>query len=105
MSSEIPFIRPRFPASADIASDFEGIVESNWFTNFGPRERAFSTAMAEYVGEGLHAVTFAKVVRRSIQLTPFGVGFCKACLVTDAARDFPEHEPPTATGSAEPPKQ
>jgi Ni,Fe-hydrogenase III small subunit len=29
----------------------------------------------------MHSVRFAKVVRRSIHLTPFGTGFCRACLV------------------------
>ncbi len=31
--------------------------------------------------EAMHSVRFPKVVRRSIQLTPFGIGFCRACLV------------------------
>jgi len=53
----------------------------------------------------LHAVRMAKVVRRSIQLTPFGVGFCRACLSDDAGREFPEHSSPLATESSEPPKQ
>lgn len=44
----------------------------------------------------LHSVKFAKVVRRSIHLTPFGEEFCRACLVDEeiAAADFPEHEVP-----------
>ena len=29
----------------------------------------------------MHSVRFPKVVRRSIHLTPFGTGFCRACLV------------------------
>lgn len=53
----------------------------------------------------LHSVTFAKVVRRSIQLTPFGIGFCKTCLVADPAASFPEHDAPSAAGSTEPPKE
>jgi hypothetical protein len=54
----------------------------------------------------LHTVTFAKVVRRSIQLTPFGTGFCRACLVQDArARmPFPEHASPVASEESDPPK-
>lgn len=45
--------------------------------------------------EAMHSVRFAKVVRRSIHLTPFGVDFCKTCLV-DAAEiiDLPAHEMP-----------
>jgi hypothetical protein len=45
----------------------------------------------------LHSVKFAKVVRRSIHLTPFGEEFCKLALVdeqTAASDDLPEHEAP-----------
>jgi dTDP-4-amino-4,6-dideoxygalactose transaminase len=56
---DIPFIRPVFPSSAVIGGDFDEIVESNWYTNFGPRERRFSAAVAAYIGDGFHAVTFA----------------------------------------------
>jgi len=31
--------------------------------------------------KAMHSVRFPKVVRRSIHLTPFGLGFCRACLV------------------------
>ena len=59
MRFEIPFIRPVFPDSAVIAGDFEAIVESNWYTNFGPKERLFGAAVAERIGDGYRAVTFA----------------------------------------------
>lgn len=45
----------------------------------------------------LHSVKFAKVVRRSIHLTPFGEEFCKLALVdeeTATSDDLPEHEAP-----------
>jgi hypothetical protein len=43
----------------------------------------------------MHSVRFPKVVRRSIHLTPFGVGFCQACLVDpDEAPDLPVHQIP-----------
>jgi len=43
----------------------------------------------------MHSVRFSKVVRRSIHLTPFGVDFCKTCLVDeDDIVDLPEHELP-----------
>ena len=45
----------------------------------------------------LHSVKFAKVVRRSIHLTPFGEEFCKLALVDEAvasSSDLPEHEAP-----------
>ncbi|MEO9322984.1 Abi-alpha family protein [Nocardioides sp. C4-1] len=44
----------------------------------------------------MHSVKFAKVVRRSIHLTPFGEDFCRTCLVEEDAADaaFPEHGTP-----------
>jgi hypothetical protein len=44
----------------------------------------------------MHSVKFAKVVRRSIHLTPFGEDFCRTCLVEEeaTAAPFPEHSPP-----------
>jgi hypothetical protein len=44
----------------------------------------------------MHSVKFAKVVRRSIHLTPFGEDFCRTCLVEEdaATADFPEHSTP-----------
>ena len=46
----------------------------------------------------MRSVKFAKVVRRSIHLTPFGVDFCRTCLADEdvaEAAPFPEHaEPP-----------
>lgn len=33
--------------------------------------------------EAMHSVRFAKVVRRSIHLTPFGEDFCKSCLIEE----------------------
>ncbi|WP_435770257.1 Abi-alpha family protein [Nocardioides sp. SYSU DS0651] len=44
----------------------------------------------------MHSVKFAKVVRRSIHLTPFGEEFCRLALVDEAtaAADLPEHAAP-----------
>lgn len=44
----------------------------------------------------MHSVRFAKVVRRSIHLTPFGVDFCRTCLVDEQAAiaEFPAHDAP-----------
>ncbi len=43
----------------------------------------------------MHSVRFAKVVRRSIHLTPFGTGFCRACLVDpDEGEELPTHQIP-----------
>jgi dTDP-4-amino-4,6-dideoxygalactose transaminase len=59
MSFDVPFIKPVFPSSAVLASDFDQIVTSNWFTNFGPKEREFARGIADRVGSGYEAVTFA----------------------------------------------
>ncbi|WP_344782139.1 DegT/DnrJ/EryC1/StrS family aminotransferase [Microbacterium kribbense] len=56
---DVPFIRPEFPRGEDVATDMNEIVQSNWFTNFGPREREFRGEVAEYVGGDSVAVTFA----------------------------------------------
>jgi dTDP-4-amino-4,6-dideoxygalactose transaminase len=59
MPSEIPFIRPRFPAPAELAVEFDEIVEANWYTNFGPKERQFAKSLSAYLGPDLHVATFA----------------------------------------------
>ncbi len=59
MPSEIPFIRPSFPASADLAVDLDEILDANWFTNFGPKERQFASALGDYIGSGVHVATCA----------------------------------------------
>jgi hypothetical protein len=41
--------------------------------------------------EAMHSVRFAKVVRRSIHLTPFGVNFCTSCLADDTDAELPTH--------------
>lgn len=47
------------------------------------------------VGAAVRAVRFAKLVRRSIHLTPFGTNFCRTCLVDPAeVADLPEHGAP-----------
>lgn len=57
-SSEIPFIRPTFPAALALAEDFDDIVEANWFTNFGPKERKFAHALGDYLGPEIQVATF-----------------------------------------------
>ncbi len=43
----------------------------------------------------MHSVRFPKVVRRSIHLTPFGAGFCRACLVDPGETTaLPVHQVP-----------
>ncbi|MBZ5735393.1 DUF4393 domain-containing protein [Nocardioides sp. TRM66260-LWL] len=50
----------------------------------------------------LHSVRFAKVVRRSIHLTPFGLDFCRTCLVDEeaAVAEFPAHDAPPENADA-----
>jgi hypothetical protein len=45
--------------------------------------------------EAMHSTRFTKVVRRSIHLTPFGVDFCRTCLVdAEDQVDLPEQGVP-----------
>jgi hypothetical protein len=46
--------------------------------------------------EARHSVRQAKIVRRSIHLTPFGEGFCRACLPVgpETLGELPEHSTP-----------
>lgn len=59
MSFDIPFVRPAFPSSSEIAVDVDGILAANWFTNFGPMEKKFARGLSEYLGQGLHVSTFS----------------------------------------------
>jgi dTDP-4-amino-4,6-dideoxygalactose transaminase len=59
VTSRVPFIRPEFPSAAEVADDFETIVDSNHFTNFGPFEQRLRAALEEYVGQDTHATTWA----------------------------------------------
>ncbi len=56
--------------------------------------------------EAIHSVRQAKVVRRSIHLTPFGEDFCRVCLAPEdrGLEDLPAHSaPPTTTSPSGPP--
>jgi hypothetical protein len=56
--------------------------------------------------EAMHSVRQAKVVRRSIHLTPFGDDFCRVCLTPEdrELEELPVHStPPAATKSPAPP--
>jgi dTDP-4-amino-4,6-dideoxygalactose transaminase len=59
MPDEIPFIRPSYPGPAELAEDFDEILQANWYTNFGPKERHFARAIGEYLGHDLHVATLA----------------------------------------------
>jgi hypothetical protein len=55
--------------------------------------------------EAVHSVRQAKIVRRSIHLTPFGEGFCRAALVPDPQllAGLPEHASPEKPRRPQPP--
>jgi hypothetical protein len=55
--------------------------------------------------QATHSVRQAKIVRRSIHLTPFGEGFCRASLVRDAEllASLPEHASPEKARAPQPP--
>lgn len=76
MSMQIPFISPVFPRPGEVAEDFAEIVDSNWYTNFGPFERRFRREIEEWVGPGAHAATFtnATVALMSAVIEVFGRG-------------------------------
>jgi hypothetical protein len=53
--------------------------------------------------ESAHSVRYAKIVRRSIHLTPFGEDFCRMAFMTDGAvqaAQLPEHSPPPEAETA-----
>ena len=75
-----------------------------WFSRESLRDPlAYQVVEAQPdVLDAMHSVQFAKVVRRSIHLTPFGEDFCRSVLVEDeaaATAAFPEHSPPPASES------
>jgi hypothetical protein len=78
-----------------------------WFSRESmrdPMEYQVVEAQPEVL-EAMHSVKFAKVVRRSIHLTPFGEDFCKICLIEEeqTAAAFPEHSaPPSGDDGPEP---
>ena len=56
--------------------------------------------------EAMHSVQHAKVVRRSLHLTPFGEDFCRMALMPEAAANepLPEHStPPQSQTTPQPP--
>jgi hypothetical protein len=56
--------------------------------------------------DAMHSVRFAKIVRRSIHLTPFGEDFCRVCLALDVSEDAPlpeHHAPKQVTSAPQPP--
>lgn len=59
MKFNIPFIKPNFPAVDDLAKDYEAIVSSNWFTNFGPFEQEFSKSCGKFLGADIHTTTIS----------------------------------------------
>jgi len=59
IENSIPFIKPHLPHSSELAADYEAIVASNWFTNFGPFENKFRQAAAEYLDNNTYVTTVA----------------------------------------------
>jgi hypothetical protein len=53
----------------------------------------------------MHSVRQAKIIRRSIHLTPFGDGFCRASLAPDSEllANLPEHANPEKARAPQPP--
>lgn len=59
MKSRVPFIKPSFPSVDEMSEDYRQIVDSNWFTNFGPFEKAFAKEVGNYIGKEYIAITFS----------------------------------------------
>jgi hypothetical protein len=56
--------------------------------------------------EAIHSVPAAKVVRRSVHLTPFGEDFCRFCFTGGLeTHELPEHSVPKETHEAKPPPE
>lgn len=55
----IPFIKPHFPSPKLIANDYAKIVESNWFTNFGPFEKELCAQVANFISQNVSVTTVA----------------------------------------------
>lgn len=55
----IPFIKPHFPDPKLIANDYAKIVESNWFTNFGPYENELCRQIENFIDKAVHVTTVA----------------------------------------------
>src|SRR5207302_10725635 len=53
--TRVRFMRPTFPAPADVAQDYEAIVARGTFGNGGPTELAFARALEGWVGGRVHA--------------------------------------------------
>lgn len=84
MKYKIPFIKPSFPSSADLIKDYEAIVASNWFTNFGPYEQEFRGKLADYIGDGVSVCTVANAtlaLELSIRALLMGDGPAKRVLI------------------------
>lgn len=77
-----------------------------WFSRESlrdPMEYQVVEAQPDVLG-AMHSVKFAKVVRRSIHLTPFGEDFCKSCLIEEEKLDvaFPHHAAPPGGEAVDP---
>lgn len=73
MTFDIPFIKPRLPPAAQLVEDYDAIIASNWFTNFGPKERAFAAGIGAWVGDRT-AVTFTNATIALIGLLRCALG-------------------------------
>ena len=72
----IPFINPQFPDASLLAEDFEQIKANNWYTNFGPYEVKFKSALEAFIGQSVHASTFNNATSALLAalITIFGKG-------------------------------
>ncbi|MGN6427683.1 MAG: DegT/DnrJ/EryC1/StrS family aminotransferase [Leifsonia sp.] len=75
MSFEIPLIRADFPPVEDVAADYEVIMASGRFSNFGPREQRFRQGIARRLGvPGVATYSSATIGLVAALATLVGIG-------------------------------
>ncbi|HEX5797578.1 MAG TPA: aminotransferase class I/II-fold pyridoxal phosphate-dependent enzyme, partial [Candidatus Saccharimonadales bacterium] len=57
MKYKIPFIKPELPPAEDLIDCYKQIVDSNWFSNFGPLEQKLCKNAENYIGQGVFVTT------------------------------------------------
>lgn len=57
MKYSVPFIKPELPNAEELSSYYQKIVDSNWFSNFGPLEQELCRGIEKYIGQNINATT------------------------------------------------
>lgn len=57
MKYSVPFIKPELPNAEELSSYYQKIVDSNWFSNFGPLEQELCKGIEKYIGQNINTTT------------------------------------------------